>query len=278
MDPSGMVPYDSRPMTSAPVQRPVMSSHFAMSPTYNVAPMPVVSGPPYTAHNHFGTFTSFNHAPAPLDSSYKQPYQDRPTLRIMAPESDPGQGVVYRRGSRHSFEAQSPNPSIKSESQLSVRSGMTNRSVTARTITSNIPLNPQNEVSFSTNVDTLMKAIQSKSETEAIVKKTETETQVAVAAPSPVAARETSPIETPARAESETSPPTDSLLMGCRQAEERAQRKRYSCEVSGCSKSFFQKTHLDIHRRAHTGDKPYVSLGILLLSLYKLELLLIKSL
>lgn len=28
----------------------------------------------------------------------------------------------------------------------------------------------------------------------------------------------------------------------------------------GCNKSFYQKTHLDIHVRAHTGDKPFVSL------------------
>ena len=36
------------------------------------------------------------------------------------------------------------------------------------------------------------------------------------------------------------------------------QKKRYECTVVGCGKSFFQKTHLDIHSRAHTGDKPFV--------------------
>jgi hypothetical protein len=34
-------------------------------------------------------------------------------------------------------------------------------------------------------------------------------------------------------------------------------KKRYECDVPGCNKSFFQKTHLDIHSRAHTGDKPF---------------------
>jgi hypothetical protein len=38
------------------------------------------------------------------------------------------------------------------------------------------------------------------------------------------------------------------------------QKKRYECLVPGCGKSFFQKTHLDIHSRAHTGDKPFVRL------------------
>ena len=37
-------------------------------------------------------------------------------------------------------------------------------------------------------------------------------------------------------------------------------RKRYQCHVLSCAKSFFQKTHLEIHMRAHTGYKPFVSL------------------
>ncbi|MCJ1312772.1 hypothetical protein MMC25_006448 [Agyrium rufum] len=35
-------------------------------------------------------------------------------------------------------------------------------------------------------------------------------------------------------------------------------RKRYQCDIATCRKSFFQKTHLDIHMRAHTGHKPYL--------------------
>ena len=36
-------------------------------------------------------------------------------------------------------------------------------------------------------------------------------------------------------------------------------RKQYQCTVPSCSKVFFQKTHLEIHERAHTGSKPFVS-------------------
>lgn len=36
-------------------------------------------------------------------------------------------------------------------------------------------------------------------------------------------------------------------------------RKKYQCSVPSCSKVFFQKTHLEIHIRAHTGAKPFVS-------------------
>lgn len=35
--------------------------------------------------------------------------------------------------------------------------------------------------------------------------------------------------------------------------------KKYRCPFDGCSKSFSQSTHLETHKRAHTGEKPYVS-------------------
>merc|ERR1711881_162310 len=35
-------------------------------------------------------------------------------------------------------------------------------------------------------------------------------------------------------------------------------RKRYQCSMPDCNKSFYQKTHLEIHTRAHTGVKPFV--------------------
>ena len=35
-------------------------------------------------------------------------------------------------------------------------------------------------------------------------------------------------------------------------------RRRYPCRVASCTKIFTQKTHLEIHMRAHTGCKPYV--------------------
>ncbi|KAH6622064.1 zinc finger protein-like protein OZF [Boeremia exigua] len=35
-------------------------------------------------------------------------------------------------------------------------------------------------------------------------------------------------------------------------------RKRYQCNMPGCNKSFYQKTHLEIHVRAHTGAKPFI--------------------
>lgn len=36
-------------------------------------------------------------------------------------------------------------------------------------------------------------------------------------------------------------------------------KRRYPCRIPSCAKVFTQKTHLEIHMRAHTGHKPYVS-------------------
>lgn len=45
-------------------------------------------------------------------------------------------------------------------------------------------------------------------------------------------------------------------------ANEQRSRKKYECTLPDCRKVFTQKTHLDIHMRAHTGIKPFVSFHI----------------
>lgn len=38
----------------------------------------------------------------------------------------------------------------------------------------------------------------------------------------------------------------------------RINRKSYICSIQSCAKAFYQKAHLEIHVRAHTGYKPFV--------------------
>lgn len=52
-----------------------------------------------------------------------------------------------------------------------------------------------------------------------------------------------------------------SSAMSCGIAIESKPKRRYPCRIPSCVKVFTQKTHLEIHTRAHTGHKPYVRLS-----------------
>lgn len=45
-------------------------------------------------------------------------------------------------------------------------------------------------------------------------------------------------------------------------------KRKHQCTLPGCGKLFTQKTHLDIHMRAHTGLKPFVSISAMRNKLY----------
>jgi hypothetical protein len=82
---------------------------------------------------------------------------------------------------------------------------------------------------FSTDIDTLMRAIQSKQQPE-----------------------NHQPNPSPTTSSSPLSPISTSSPQKPRA------KKRYHCALPGCAKAFHQKTHLDIHTRAHTGVKPFL--------------------
>lgn len=81
---------------------------------------------------------------------------------------------------------------------------------------------------FSTEIDTLMRAIQSKQQGS------ESEHQA------------------------QPSSPTSSNSTTAPAPRRNKAKRRYQCTIPGCEKAFHQKTHLDIHTRAHTGVKPFL--------------------
>ncbi|KLJ10625.1 hypothetical protein EMPG_14005 [Blastomyces silverae] len=112
---------------------------------------------------------------------------------------------------------------------------------------------PKPEVAFGTEVDTLMKAIQSKPQPAS--------PQVEHQLP-PLhqkfnngVANWIHPAYTNQMAGNQAifpNAPQDRVPPSNQKA-----KRKYECTLPHCRKSFFQKTHLDIHMRAHTGDKPF---------------------
>ncbi|KAF2203446.1 hypothetical protein GQ43DRAFT_438830 [Delitschia confertaspora ATCC 74209] len=93
-------------------------------------------------------------------------------------------------------------------------------------------------IAFSTDVDTLMKAIQAKSKTQQ--------------RPQPPKVQKNQP--------SSSGPAADAhhLIKEEEPKGNQKPKKRYQCSMPDCRKVFSQKTHLEIHTRAHTGVKPFV--------------------
>ena len=107
--------------------------------------------------------------------------------------------------------------------------------------TSRLPMCTTNN-DAGTDVDTLMRAIQTKAKTSL--------TQA--------------PSSTTFGGSSESSS-SDSNSSATKKTDQRRSkaRRKYPCKVQSCAKVFTQKTHLEIHMRAHTGYKPYVGAPIL---------------
>ena len=96
---------------------------------------------------------------------------------------------------------------------------------------------PPNERDIGTDVDTLMRAIQTK-----------------VTFP----AHKIQPSSVHDHNARNSSSDAVSSAMKCGVPIESKSKRRYPCRIPSCAKVFTQKTHLEIHMRAHTGHKPYV--------------------
>lgn len=100
------------------------------------------------------------------------------------------------------------------------------------------------ETDFSTGVDVLMKAIQARPGSSPLQ-------------------QSLPPLQhlTPSGCPSYPLSPPRRTMSSEGQLSRSGKKRKYTCHIPDCGKGFAQKTHLDIHTRAHTGDKPFVSLA-----------------
>ncbi|KAK0652245.1 hypothetical protein B0T16DRAFT_426813 [Cercophora newfieldiana] len=230
----GMMPFDMRSMTSHSSLR--SASQYYPNAPLPTAPLPNMTTPTYQPPVPYGAYPSFTPAPT-VDVQFKQEpeqyhqHAERTDLRFISaePEHEKVRPVQDSRETKLPVGG-NRSPSVKSETQGSYTSSDSRRG--SRSITSNF--STTSAIDFNTDVDTLMKAIQAKSDTETILKNAET--------------KSASP-EVEIKLENVYSPA---------ETKDAKKTKVFYCDIPGCPKTFTQKTHLEIHRRAHTGDKPYM--------------------
>ncbi|TQV92155.1 hypothetical protein V2A60_004451 [Cordyceps javanica] len=254
MDGQGFLPYDSRgpphpPPPPPPPQMPQQPQRH-MAPQYVVGPPSYNSqpAPPSFTTPQYQAPTTFQYVPyhspsptSPVGSPFRSDYHER-----QLPQAEQGR-MIFQRDAKSLHEVQAPSPSARSESRGSTSrcSVSSHPTANAKTITYNETLNPKDRVNFDTDVDELMKAIQRK-KSEATLE----------------ASQGPTPAHTPRADHTEPSTPSGTTApaatTGTAAAAETKPKKKWVCDGPSCNKSFVQKTHLDIHRRTHTGAKPYV--------------------
>jgi hypothetical protein len=229
----GLIPYDNRPVSQAPPQQPEMApQQYMMGISYTVAPITSIASPHFPPPPN--QYDDFPDSSLPAPTPYRQPqyHPERPSLTIIPPED-------------RDREEHSKSPSVWSEPAPTTKAVPK----VAKTVLSVISINPENEVSFDTEVDILMKAIQAKRETDTIVHQAEIKIKQEHRQPTPKA-------EAPSPSDLRSIPEARPRW---KIVKTRTKQTKYICDIPDCGRGFYQKTHLDIHKRAHTGDKPYVS-------------------
>lgn len=230
--------------------RRVMNSHLGPNLSFypNVsASFSMQFQPPVTAAYHFSHALNGHH-PGPYQQFYVTNHQsvnpqpvrlssEPPPFQLSIPDIRPAKNAVNRSLRVSPCRPQQRSGPHPSPVHHSIHGAQAKN-----------PTSP--DVEFSTEVDVLMKAIQSK-----------VGSQPSGLQPLPSLQQLTHGSSNgfhPAYAMPLSASPPRYPLMVDDQVSRSGKKRKYTCTLPHCGKSFAQKTHLDIHTRAHTGDKPFV--------------------
>ncbi|KAF9881173.1 C2H2 transcription factor [Colletotrichum karsti] len=238
MDNSNFVPYDSRTQTSAPMNGAIMAPQYMVGNHYGVASMPTM-GHPCQTQNHFA-YAQYDSSPTNMNMPFRLPaQQDRQMMPVTAQEHEVPRASSFPQESPSMQNDRHQSPSSRSETKTA-SSTKTPHPLNTKDIKYNKPTSAE-AVNFTTAIDTLMKAIQKRHDSEDIVK----------------GVPEIEKVVKPEPRSPKAQPQPHVQPEPCPEPAEAPKSKKYICDVDGCGKSFYQSTHLDTHKRAHTGEKPY---------------------
>lgn len=235
-----LMSYGSRPQSLSIMTGQMMAPHYMVN-TYSSGPIQTVPAPQYHGANSYGPYGGPGHVATHTALPFKPEYHEipdaghTPTAMVRQDDKPPmlANGQLSPPSSRRGSEVK-----LEKEVELLEPAPIFN----AKTITANQTLDPKDRVDFDTNVDQLMKAIQFDEPSSA-----DSDLQPFT----PMASPQMDMI-------SAGSSPASSSMSPCSSSQGSAMPKKYFCDGPGCNKGFSQKTHLVIHKRTHTGNRPYV--------------------
>jgi hypothetical protein len=258
--------YDPRAASSAALTRAIMAPQYSNVPYTTVTAESMAAPQQQRQHSLFGESPYGISAPTGLGSGFGNNYiQQRTQIRMVeSPTDNLSRTLSYPDTARQVGQVEGQHSLyIKPEPQaLSGNESLWN-------LNSNAPFpnaspttgSRPEDVTFGTDVDTLMKAIQSKSQQNKSQPQQHTsidQSTSVVGFPAPSSSSSFSHNNTRTFVAHVDKENEQRLTKDGFQDNKSSPKKRYECSIKGCDKSFYQKTHLEIHARAHTGVKPYV--------------------